>query len=137
MNADPDAPARMLPALADSNRYFWTGGGSGHLLILRDVETGRWIPPVEERTPDDRLKPQPVSGQGTVFTFTVNRHAYNPQVEPPYVIALVELDEQADLRIPANIVGCDPDDVHIGMRVAVRFEAQGEYFVPVFGPAES
>lgn len=137
MNAHSEAPLppRMLPPLSDTNRYFWTGGESGQLMILRDEDTGRWISPVEGRSPDGRIQPQAVSGRGTVFTYTVNRHAYHPEVEPPYVIALVELDEQEDLRLPANLVDCEPDEVRIGMPVEVRFEAHGEHWVPVFAPA--
>jgi uncharacterized OB-fold protein len=61
-----------------------------------------------------------------------------PAVPVPYVIALVELEEQADLRIATNIVGCEPDSVHIGLPVDVRFERQevdGEgVFFPLFAP---
>jgi uncharacterized OB-fold protein len=54
------------------------------------------------------------------------------------VIAIVTLDEQADLRIATNIVDCEPDSVHIGQLVEVRFErhdVNGEaVFAPVFAP---
>jgi hypothetical protein len=128
-------PPRILPELDHRNRPFWTGGREGKLLILRDRTTGRWVHPPERVAPDaTHLAAEPVSGQGTVFTFTVNHHRYHPAVPVPYVIALVELDEQAGLRLPANIVNCEPDDVHIGMRVRVGFEDHGEVFVPVFEP---
>jgi uncharacterized OB-fold protein len=80
------------------------------------------------------LAPEPVTGKGTVFTFTVNEHPFNPAVPPPYVIAIVELDEQPDLRLPTNIVNCDLDRVSCGMLVHVLFEQHGEFFVPVFEP---
>ena len=35
---------------------------------------------------------------------------------------LVELPEQAGLRLTTNVVGCPADDVHIGMKVKVAFE---------------
>jgi uncharacterized OB-fold protein len=77
-----------------------------------------------------------VSGHGTVFTFTVNRHQYHPDVPPPYVIAIVELAEQPGLRFTTNIVDCDPDEVTIGMPVTVTFEPiDGALWVPVFRPA--
>jgi uncharacterized OB-fold protein len=69
-----------------------------------------------------------------VFTCTVNHHPFHPEVPPPYVIAIVELDEQADLRVVANVVGCEPDEVRIGMPVEVDFEPHGEHAVPVFRP---
>lgn len=129
------AAPRILPQLDERNRPFWTGGRNGVLLILRDRETGRWVHPPERVSPDAGFVAEPVSGKGSVFTFTVNHHRYHPEVAVPYVIALVELDEQAGLRLPANIVHCAVEDVHIGLRVRVGFEEHGEVFVPVFEPA--
>ncbi len=59
-------------------------------------------------------------GLGKVYTFSVVRQAppeFKRQV--PYVIAQVELDEGP--RLTAQIVNCDPEDVHIGMRVRACF----------------
>ena len=54
------------------------------------------------------------------------------------VIAIVALEEQADLRLAANIVDCEPDSVHVGLPVEVRFERQDvdeeNRYVPVFAP---
>ena len=80
--------------------------------------------------------PTAVSGRGTLFTYTVNMHRYHPEVPPPYVIAVVELVEQADLRVVANVIACDEPDLRIGLPVDVRFEPHGEHHVPVFAPAE-
>lgn len=126
---------RILPPLNAINRSFWTGGAEGKLLILRNKSTGQYVHPPESLDEEDpELVPEAVSGKGTIFTFTINQHAYNPAVPPPYVIALVELNEQKNLRVPANIVNCDMDAVHIGMPVRVAFEQQDEFFVPVFEP---
>src|SRR5204862_5054057 len=91
-----DLTQRMLPTLTPENRHFWTGGAGGKLLILRCSTCGRWVHPPAPACPDDgsELRPEAVSGAGTVFTYTVNRHPYNPAVPPPYVIAIVELPEQ-------------------------------------------
>jgi uncharacterized OB-fold protein len=73
-------------------------------------------------------------GIGVVYTFTINRRAWNPDVRVPYVIAIVELPEQAGLRMTSNVINCEVDDVHIGMPVRVVFERSGEIFVPLFEP---
>jgi uncharacterized OB-fold protein len=70
-----------------------------------------------------------------VFTFTVNRHPFNPAVPLPYVIALVTLEEQDDLRLVTNLVRCDVDAIEVEMPVRVAFEDRGDVFVPVFEPA--
>jgi len=127
----------MLPPLTDLNRPFWTGGHDGRLLVLRCAGCRRWVHPPRATCPDcgGPLAPEAVSGEGTVWSFTVNHHAFHPRVPVPYVVALVELVEQADLRLPTNLVDCDPADVHIGMPVRVTFEDHGEVAVPVFRPA--
>jgi len=78
------------------------------------------------------LEPEVASGRGTVWSFTVNRHKWSPGLEPPYVLAEVELEEQSGLRLLTSIIDCD--DVRIGMPVHVRFEQAGDAWVPVFGP---
>ncbi len=70
-----------------------------------------------------------------MFTFTINRHQYHPDVAPPYAIAIVELVEQPGLRFTTNIVNCDLDSIAIDMPVRVVFEPAGDYWVPVFEPA--
>jgi uncharacterized OB-fold protein len=140
MSGEVAAPGRMIPELTSSNRDFWTGGVDGRLHVPYCEPCARWVLPPEETCPhcDAALGARAVSGDGTVFTFTVNLHSFNPAVPPPYVIAIVELADQKDLRLAANIVDCEPDSVTIGMPVAVRFEQQpvgdDTAFVPVFAP---
>jgi len=142
MSGELAAPVRMVPELTAHNRPFWTGGADDRLHVPYCKPCGRWVLPPEENCPtcDTALTAREVSGDGTVFTYTVNYHPFNPAVAPPYVIAIVELAEQDDLRLAANIVGCEPDSVTIGMGVAVRFEEQtgdaGTVFVPVFAPRD-
>jgi uncharacterized OB-fold protein len=133
MTGTAEPAPRMLPPLDAANRLYWTSGRDGRLSLLRSRATGRWVHPfwgVSEDDPD--LAAEAVSGLGAVFTFTVNLQPYVPQAPPPYIIAIVQLDEQDDLRLATNLVNCDPDEVAIGARVRVRFEPHGEHFVPVF-----
>jgi uncharacterized OB-fold protein len=124
---------RMLSLLPPTNHVFWTSGKEGQLRLLRSRSSGRWIHPFWNVAEDDSdLTPEAVSGKGRVFTFTVNLHSYNPQVPPPYIIAIVQLPEQDDLRIATNIVNCEPDEVEIGAPVRVLFEPHGDIFVPLF-----
>jgi hypothetical protein len=66
------------------------------------------------------------SGLGTVYTYTVNQRPPTPafQTDGGYVIALVDLDE--GYRMMMNVIDCPHEDVHIGMRVRVVYEARGE-----------
>jgi uncharacterized OB-fold protein len=138
--APPAIPGRMLPKLHEHNRAYWTGGADGQLMIAWCAQCELWMSPPAADCPDcgGAVDARPVSGRGTVFTYTVNYQPFNPEVPVPYVIAIVELDEQQDLRIASNIVDCEPDSVYIGLEVEVRFEPHGvdseKVFVPVFAP---
>ena len=77
------------------------------------------------------VAPRPVSGYGTVLTCTTNVQQWVPG-QDPYVIALVGIDEQDDLRLTTNIIDADPWSVGIGDRVQVAFELRHGYYYPLF-----
>jgi uncharacterized protein len=107
---------------------------SSQLLVEYCDDCARWLHPSTGACRDcgAGVRQRPVSGRGTVFTYTVNHHPYNPEIPTPYVIAIVELAEQEGLRVAANIVDCEPDSVACGMAVAIRSDGGG---APQFGPA--
>ena len=134
---DNGATARVEPALTERTRAFWTSGADGVLRIARCVGCGRYQHPPKPVCPACRsreLRSEPVSGRGTVCSWTVNRYQWRTEMPAPYVLAEVELDEQAGLRLLTNIVGCEPEAVHVGLRVEVCFEAVGDAYVPLFRP---
>ena len=77
-----------------------------------------------------------MSGRATLAAVTVNHQMWIPTIEPPYVIGIVEIEEQPSVRLTTNIVGCDVGDVHIGMPLQVDFEEHDDVFLPVFRPME-
>lgn len=133
------AVPRMLPKLTAQNRAFWTSGSTGQLLIMRCRACARWAHPPDGACAScgGALAPEAVSGKGTVFTFTVNNHQFHPDVPAPNLIAIVQLEEQDDLRIITNLVGCDGDALRCGLPVEVLFERHGEIFYPLFQPVRS
>jgi uncharacterized OB-fold protein len=129
--------APPIPAITDENRAFWTGGETGRLLVTHCDDCGFWTHPPVPRCPScygENVAPAPVSGRGRVYSYTINRQQWSPGLEVPYVIAIVELDEQPGLRLLTNIVGCPVDEVAIEMPVAVEFVHRGDVFLPVFAP---
>jgi uncharacterized OB-fold protein len=136
---DSPALARSLPALNEMNAYFWTSGREGRLKILRCQACGLYIHPYAALCPKCRsseLEPEPVSGRGVVVSFTVNHQPWFPHVPVPYVIALVELEEQSSIRLVTNLLTVPVESVRVGMRVEVYFEAHGEVFIPLFRPVQ-
>ena len=133
-----DGPSlRLLPRLDDTNRFFWTGGADGVLRFARCGDCRRFTHPPVPRCPaclSRDMAPEPVSGRGTLHSFTVNHQQWIPG-SAPYVVALVTIAEQADLRLTTNLVDCPVDAIVIGMTVEVTFAEHGDVFVPLFRPA--
>lgn len=128
-----------IPLITEDNQAFWTGGRDGLLLIARCEDCGRYSHPPQPRCAaclGGNLAPQPVSGRGHVYSFTINRQRWSPELEVPYVIAIIELEEQPDLRVFTNIVGSSASEVEIGMPVEVEFIERGPAFLPVFHRAD-
>lgn len=74
----------------------------------------------------------PSGGTGTILTFSVVHRSPSPDIEAPYVLAVVRLDE--GWTYLTNIVGCDPAEVTIGMPVSVTFLDVEDASLPVFTP---
>jgi uncharacterized protein len=126
---------RVLPRLDSENRFFWTAGAEGQLRLLRCQECSTFIHPprpVCRRCLSEKVAPEAVAGTGTIDTYTVNYQAWRPGLEVPYVIARVAIDGAPGVFLTTNIVGCAVDAVEIGDRVRVKFEQQGDVYLPLF-----
>ena len=78
------------------------------------------------------------SGKGTLHAFAIVHRAPTPAFRDrvPFVAAMVDLEEGA--RVPANLVGVEPDPsrIAIGMPVEVDFQDLApDVTLPVFRPA--
>lgn len=84
----------------------------------------------------DQIEWIKASGRAKVLSYTI---VYRPVTQAfagnvPYVVAMVTLAEGPQMM--TNIVGCEPEKVHIGMPVQVTFEDWTEEIsIPKFKPA--
>jgi uncharacterized OB-fold protein len=128
----------LLPELDASNSAFWTGGRDGVLLIHRCTVCGTWVhPPVAycAACGGRDVAPTPTSGRGHVYCYTVNHMSWMSDGDRwQRVVAIVELEEQPDLRLVTNIVGCESAEVHTGLPVEVTFRSVEDVFLPLFRP---
>lgn len=131
--------ARTLPVIDRDNQAYWTWGRDGKLAIHRCADCDYYVhPPVPfcPKCESRDVAPQAVSGRGRVVTFTVNHKAWVPDLTEPYVLALVAIEEQDDVRITCNIVECPPDAVDFDMEVEVVFEPAEDLWIPLFRPVQ-
>jgi uncharacterized OB-fold protein/acyl dehydratase len=133
----PAKPRRLRAPRAHDNGWWWEGVDRGELLIQKCSECGRL-----------RHPPRPMcghcqstawtsiasKGRGVVYSYVVMRHPPIPGYDYPLPVALIDLEEGT--RILSNVVGCRPEDVHIGMKVKLSIEnVDEELKLPLFRPA--
>ncbi|HEX9774140.1 MAG TPA: OB-fold domain-containing protein [Actinomycetota bacterium] len=117
------------PTVVDETRPYWEGTLVEELRVQVCNECGHvQLPggPCCAECLSQDLAWRAASGMGTVFSFTIVRHAFHPSFTEavPYVLADVELAEGP--IIPSNITECAPEDVRVGMPVEVWFDEEIE-----------
>jgi uncharacterized protein len=130
-----DLASPPIPVPDPETAGFWQAIADGELAIARCADCRRWQhPPTEAcRHCGGVMRFEPVSGRGTVFSFIVVRQPTVPGHEAPYVVAIVELAEQADVRL-SGILRVAPDEVRVGLAVTAVIEPVGtsEFSAPEF-----
>jgi len=126
---------RPLPLPDPETAFFWEATAQRKLEILRCQKCKTWVhypKPACWNCSSMDLKPEEVSGRGTVYSYTVT-HQDVPGYTAPFAVVIVELEEQAGLRMVSNVVDVPPDDVRIGMPVEVTFQPVAEdVWLPLF-----
>jgi uncharacterized OB-fold protein len=129
---------RPAPLPDELTAPFWDGAREGRLVIQCCSDCGRYIHTPKFLCPDclsDALIYEAVSGEGSVYSFTIAEHTYHPGIPAPYVLATIELVEQDGLRVLSNVIDSPMDEVHIGMPVSVSFnEVAPGLVLPQFVP---
>ena len=116
---------KPLPVVDAESKPFWDGAKAHKLVIQQCGGCKQFIfypRAVCPHCSGDTLQWSDVSGEGTIYSFTVARRGAGPAFkdDAPYVIALIDLKEGA--RMMSNIVTGDVDSVKIGQSVKVVFE---------------
>ncbi|MGW5919574.1 thiolase C-terminal domain-containing protein [Nocardia fluminea] len=132
-----EASGRPLPLVTAENEFFWTAGADGRLRIQECGSCKALIhppQPVCRYCHGNTLGVRDVSGFATLIGFTVNQRFSVPGLTAPYVVAQVAVEEDPRVRLTTNVVGCDPADLVLGMRMEVVFEQDADVWLPLFRP---
>jgi uncharacterized OB-fold protein len=130
-----------LPAPDPLTQFFWDGVEQHKLMILRCDSCGTYIhlPRVICRVCLSRsLTPVEVSGRARLATWTSPAQPFDPyyRTHLPYVLAVVELVEQENLKMVSNVVDAAEEDLRIEMPLEVTFrEVAPGCTLPLFKPA--
>lgn len=137
--SEPGPSPRPVPVPDELTRPFWAAAGEGRLAVQRCGGCGRWAHPPTPfchgcGSTDQAF--EPVSGRARVLSTTATwsgaRHPHFA-ARQPYLVAVVELVEQAGLLLYTNLPGADPaDPPPAGTEVVVVIGDDGipEFTVP-------
>jgi uncharacterized OB-fold protein len=130
---------RPAPRPTDDSAVYWDAVERHELVAQRCNACAELRHPPRPMCPRCRSldwTEQRLAGTGSLYSYAVLHHPRSPLFEYPVLAALVDLDE--GVRIVTNLVGLEPSDIRIGMRLAVDFQpTSGDGTVPVFRPAPS
>jgi len=131
---------KPLPQPTPISAPYWDGL-KAHEVRLQQCAHGHWLffPRTHCPTCGTRqLTWQTVSGEGTLYSFTVARVPTLPEFtdEMPQLLAVVALDQ--GVHINTTLVGVEPGDIRIGQRLRPVFdERPGSATLLRYTPVES
>jgi uncharacterized OB-fold protein len=114
---------RLAPTVSPDTEFFWNGVRDHKLLIQRCRGCQALRQPPRPMCPTcnslvwDTVES---SGRGTVHSFVMPQHPPMSNMEYPYIVALIDLDE--GVRLVSNLREIAPGDVEVGMPVEVFYE---------------
>jgi uncharacterized OB-fold protein len=138
-DASLEVPTRIASPRGHDNKWWWDACDEGKVLIQRCTSCQTL-----------RHPPRPMCGEcqslewdsiestleGEVLSYTQIHHPKIPGYRYPLVCAVIKLEEGTNLV--SNIVGCDPEEVSIGMLVKGIVEnVDDKTVLPQFYPARS
>lgn len=129
---------RAIPKPTPETAHYWEGARAGELRLQRCNACDHAYFPPRPFCPDCSSRDVAVfaaSGRGTLYSYVIN-HMKSPGFEPPFAIAVVELEEGP--RMMANILDCPqtPEALVLDMPLEVTWERlTDEITLPQFRPA--
>ena len=128
--------SRPAPRPTEDSAGYWDAVARRELVAQRCTACNELRHPPRPMCPHCRSlewQEQRLAGTGSLYSYAILHHPRSPQFEYPVLAALVDLDE--GVRIVSNLVGVDPAEICIGMRLVVDFEPTSDGgAVPVFRP---
>jgi uncharacterized OB-fold protein len=125
-----------LPVPTTFSKPFWDGCEAGKLMYQRcDVCDKALFDPTPMCTAcaSFRLSWHESAGGGSLYSWSVVWRPSGPEFTCPYAAIIVDVDE--GFQILANAVGCEPEDLYLGQRLAVEFHPiGGGLWMPYFRP---
>ena len=134
---------KPLPQPDEDTKGFWEGCRQHQLVIQKCQECNALRHPPRRMCPrchSRDLTWEKVSGRGTLYSFIVIHQPVLSSFhsDAPYNVVQVALEEQADVILTGNVVGCSNDELRVGMGLEVVFDDVTEdTTIPRWRPIQS
>jgi acyl dehydratase/uncharacterized OB-fold protein len=107
-----------MPVMTEISRPFWQGLNEGEVRIQQCNQCEGWVFFPRRHCSHclaHDLEWRPVSGRGTLYSYTLTRSPTLPEFadELPQMLAVVELEQ--GVRINSTLVGLEEDEIKVGM----------------------
>jgi uncharacterized OB-fold protein len=130
-----EIPAPMPSVLSQP---YWDGCKRKELLYQRCSSCGRGMPtpaPVCRWCLTETLEWTKSEGRGRIYSYSIVWRPQSAVFTTPYAPAIVELTE--GFQVLSNIIGCDCEELAVGMPVEVTFhEIRDGAVLPYFQPIQ-
>jgi uncharacterized OB-fold protein len=120
---------RPVPVPDEASAPFWEAAAAHSLTVARCSRCRSFTIPLDVVCPhchrtDPAFVFEPVSGRGSVRSWTTVRQSFLPGFDEdlPFVLVDVELDDQRDLRMIGRLLDGPDAPLHLGDRVTAAFE---------------
>ncbi|MET4132873.1 putative OB-fold protein [Porphyrobacter sp. MBR-155] len=138
-------PAKLLPGdqiritTNPNTEPFWETAKEHRLTACQCASCGHFRMPPSPFCPEcssTDVNWPTLPGTGTVYSFAVCNKNPATGEDYIYVPVVVDIDGAPGTRLNANVTGCNAEDVHIGMKVAVEWtDIQDGWVLPNFRKA--
>jgi uncharacterized OB-fold protein len=115
---------RLRPEVTRDSKPYWDGLKEGLLMIQQcaDCGTYRHYPrPVCPQCYSMNVNWREASGKGTVHSWTVSHHAFHPSFKKSLPQIFVTADLEEGVRINAELIDGNADELAVGKPVRVSF----------------
>ena len=126
--------AEWSPRVDYDTQAYWEGCERQELIIARCRDCSLWLHPPHAVCPEcwsDNIGREPVSGDASIYSFTVTPGARRPG-HTVAITVWAELAEQERLIIVADLEPCDAASVAIGMPLQLTWGQHGTATIPMF-----
>lgn len=116
---------KPVPDITHESKPYWDGLKEGRLLLQKCGQCGKirhYPRPLCDECFSFDVTWIEASGRGTVHSWTITHHAFNPgfKLELPLVLVTVDLEEGVRMQVPLR--GVKDESIKLGMPVQIIFE---------------